>query len=382
MNKLLAGLRPLPVPALVLLAFVAGRASAPTEDEADAPSLEETMREWFDADLDGRIDRYEAGATAMRLVDESDEDGDGALDDEELASAVRWIESEDYEETVRLLERCDADGDGRLTAEEVPAEESARFAFADADEDGALTREELNAAFEAWNEPTTFDVDEEVAAILEEYDADGDGRIDREEAVVDELAADVPCIDRDGDGVLTRDELARFVEMDGSPATFEVDGDVAVVAGTLDASTPSRVLRLLLEHPEVRTLELRWISGTVDDAANLWVMREVRRRGLVTRVPKGGMVASGGTDLLLAGVRRTVEPGARVGVHSWDGGSIEGRALPRDHEDHEEYLAICRELGVPEAYYWFTLEAAPAEEMHWATREELVRYGIVTEGVR
>ncbi len=379
MSKILADLRPGPVPALLLLAFLAGRTSAPVEDEGDAPSLEETLKDWFDADLDGRIDRYEAGATAMRLVDESDEDGDGALDDEELASAVGWIEGEDYEETVRLLERCDADGDDRLTEDEVPKEESARFAFADADGDGVLTREELNAAFEAWAEPSAFDAAEEVAAILEEFDADGDGRLDLEEVAGEELADDVVWIDRDGDGSLSRDELLRYVETDAAPASFEVDGEVAVVVGTLDGSTPSRVLRLLLEHPEVRTLELRWISGTVDDAANLWVMREVRRRGLRTHVPAGGMVASGGTDLLLAGVRRTVDPGARVGVHSWDGGSIEGRALPREHEDHAEYLAICRELGVPEAYYWFTLEAAPAEGMHWATREELERYGIVTD---
>src|SRR5690606_14275214 len=98
-----------------------------------------------------------------------------------------------------------------------------------------------------------------------------------------------------------------------------------------------------------------------------------------THVPDGGMVASGGTDLLLAGTKRTVAPTARVGVHSWDGGSVEGRALPKDHADHEGYLAICRELGIPESYYWFTVGAAPADGMHWATREELVEHGIVTE---
>lgn len=365
-------------PFVVVAAFLAGRESS-EEEESERP-LSEALLEWFDADQDGRVDRFEAGALAMQFVDWFDEDGDGALDETELLAASERLDSEDYEETERLFERYDADDDDRLTRAEVPAAEHELFEFADEDGDDSLTRPELNDAFEAWSEEGEVDPEEEADLYLEDYDADGDRRIQRSEVEEDdEFRDDFAFIDQETDGELTRDELVAYVRLDNGSATFVVRGEVAVVTGTLDSTTPPRVLRLLLEHPEVTTLELRWISGSIDDESNLWALRWIRRRGLSTHVPSGGMVASGGTDFLLAGRRRTVDPGARVGVHSWDAGAIEGRALPRDHEDHVAYLDFCRELEIPEEYYWFTLEAAAAEEMHWVTRDELVRYGMVTE---
>ena len=37
----------------------------------------------------------------------------------------------------------------------------------------------------------------------------------------------------------------------------------------------------------------------------------------------------------------------------------------RDHEEHRVYLDFYEEMGIPEAFYWFTLEAASADEVHW-----------------
>ena len=39
-------------------------------------------------------------------------------------------------------------------------------------------------------------------------------------------------------------------------------------------------------------------------------------------------------------------------------------------------------MGIPEAFYWFTLEAAPPEGMHWMTEEEMKKYGIYTDLIR
>lgn len=36
-------------------------------------------------------------------------------------------------------------------------------------------------------------------------------------------------------------------------------------------------------------------------------------------------------------------------------------------------------MGIPSDFYWFTLEAAPAESIHWMTEEELFQYHITTE---
>ena len=56
------------------------------------------------------------------------------------------------------------------------------------------------------------------------------------------------------------------------------------------------------------------------DDVNLLASREIRNRGIATHIAKDGMVASGGTDMFLAGAKRTIEIGAKLGVHSWGDG--------------------------------------------------------------
>jgi hypothetical protein len=39
-------------------------------------------------------------------------------------------------------------------------------------------------------------------------------------------------------------------------------------------------------------------------------------------------------------------------------------------------------MGVAEAFYWFTLDAASARDIHWMTQEELLTYGVVNTETR
>jgi hypothetical protein len=39
-------------------------------------------------------------------------------------------------------------------------------------------------------------------------------------------------------------------------------------------------------------------------------------------------------------------------------------------------------MEIPEDFYWFTLEAAPSQRIYWMSNEEIVLYGLVTEGVQ
>ena len=163
-----------------------------------------------------------------------------------------------------------------------------------------------------------------------------------------------------------------------TPLEFTAEGDRIVASGTIDASALGDFRAVAERNPEIRTLLLRTIDGSVDDEANLVFSRAVRELGFDTVVPSDGMVASGGTDLFLAGNRRTLEPGACVGVHSWGDGGRPATELPRDHRIHAEYLDYYRDLGVDPDFYWFTLEAAPAEDMHWMTAGEADRFGLTT----
>ena len=166
-------------------------------------------------------------------------------------------------------------------------------------------------------------------------------------------------------------------------ATFEIEGNTASMYGVIDHTTPSVVQALVDEHPEVQRIVMVDVPGSDDDPANLAASRLVRERGLTTVVPSNGVIASGGVDFFTAGAKRIVEPCGKLGVHSWDedgpdGGIILGNETPRNHQIHTMFLEFYREMEIPEEFYWFTLEAAPPQRIHWMSDEEILRYGLVT----
>lgn len=164
-----------------------------------------------------------------------------------------------------------------------------------------------------------------------------------------------------------------------TPLEFAVQGDRIVANGTIDADSLAAFEAVANDNPAIKTLLLQSIAGSVDDEANLAFSRIVRDLGFDTIVPADGMIASGGTDLFLAGNRRILEAGACVGVHSWSGGWGRPAAeLPRDHREHRRYLDYYRDMEVDPQFYWFTLEAAPASDMHWMTAKEADRFGLST----
>ncbi len=166
-----------------------------------------------------------------------------------------------------------------------------------------------------------------------------------------------------------------------TPVAFEADGDQIIARGTIDDTTLRSFLVVAAENPEARTLVLQNIEGSVDDDANVVFSRVVRSKGFDTVVPSDGLVASGGTDLFLAGNRRVLEPGACVGVHSWGGGGFVAADLPEDHPEHDRYLNYFEDIGVDPDFYWFTLDAASEDEMHWMTSAEADQYDMTTSAV-
>ena len=121
------------------------------------------------------------------------------------------------------------------------------------------------------------------------------------------------------------------------------------------------------------------VPGSMDDDINLLASKEIRKRGIATHIPADGMVASGGTDMFLAGAKRTIEPGAKLGVHSWSDGGQPATDYPRDSQVHAKYLAYYKEMDINTDFYWYTLEASTAENIHWMTEQEVAMYGVLTE---
>lgn len=177
--------------------------------------------------------------------------------------------------------------------------------------------------------------------------------------------------------VLSLSLLTACMGSDYEPMHFTSNGTEIVARGAIDAGTLGRFREAVAQHPDAKILVLEMVEGSVDDEANLIFSREVRARGFATMVPSHGMIASGGTDLFLAGTTRRIAPGACVGVHSW-GGEVEGRDVPETDPAHQDYLSYYADLGIPGAFYWFTLDAAGADEMHWMTASEVARFAMTT----
>ena len=297
---------------------------ARTPAAAEDPALERLIV-YLDRDGDGRIGSFEGADALLLLVDEADTGGDGAVDAGELRAFLEgeFEDSDGLEgfrrELQEFLESVDADGDGAFALTDLPEEERDGFA------------PEFREA------------------------------------------------DRDGDGRVTLAELeAVYLPRPEDAARFDVRGDTAVMNGVIGPSTPGRVLELVLAHPNVRRIVLEDVPGSMDDDANLRAARLVHRTGIATHVADGAEIASGGVDFFLAGVERSIGRGARLGVHSWGYEGYQGGDLPRDDPQHDLYLDFYRDVAIDVEFYWYTLEAAPAEGIHWMTPAEIDAFDVVT----
>lgn len=163
--------------------------------------------------------------------------------------------------------------------------------------------------------------------------------------------------------------------------TVQKNGKTLDVTGVIDADTVETISVALADSPEITTLRLVNVPGSADDEASLnALVALVKDNNLATRVPANGLVASGGTDMAVMSKNRVIEKGACVGVHSWAIGNLfgfdSGADLPRSDEAHDLYLDFYETVNVPASFYWFTLEAASPEGMHWMSAKEINRFNL------
>ncbi|GLT10060.1 alpha/beta hydrolase [Sulfitobacter sp. G21635-S1] len=171
------------------------------------------------------------------------------------------------------------------------------------------------------------------------------------------------------------------IENASDGTTLRVEGDRLYLAGTITSRTPANFERLLAQNPQVRTLVPTQVSGSVDGAATVRMGYLLRARGIDTHLTPDSVVDSGGVDLFLAGNRRTMARGASLGVHSWRNGYREGSSYPRSAPEHDMTRSYVTDMLGSDAFYWFTLAAAPSDGIHEMTPGEIARYGLLTEPV-
>lgn len=335
---------------------------------------------FLDANSDRVIDPYEALDALLQLRDALPDESDGTLEIHALIDLVENTEAEGRAEAAKYMEAWDTNSDGVVQLSELSEDTRGFVALFDANGDGELVISELGSLDDAFFR-TDSEVEQEVEELFDELDKDSNLFIDRDEANLadEETWEELSLSDFGRDGRVSKREQLRWAKAHATPMSFHVSGGIAVMEGIISTSTPARVLELILEHPNVHTIEMTIVPGSIDDEANLRAALFVRQHGLKTRIGSEGMIASGGTDFFLAGAQRDVEAGAHIGIHSWGGGDLGGDKIPRDAPEHQPYLQYYRAIGITDAFYWRTLEAAPPEGIHWMTEAEINEYEVRTE---
>lgn len=161
--------------------------------------------------------------------------------------------------------------------------------------------------------------------------------------------------------------------------TMEVRGSQLWLSGEITSRSPANFEAVIAANPQITAVVQGVMPGSLDDQAVLRMGYFLRDRGLSTHLTAQSEIYSGAVDLFLAGVRRTAQSGAVIGVHSWADGFGEGSAYPRDAAEHQANAQYTRDMLGSDAFYWFTLQAAPSDGIHEMTRGELARFGVLTQ---
>ena len=159
---------------------------------------------------------------------------------------------------------------------------------------------------------------------------------------------------------------------------FEVRGDELWMNGEINSKTLGQFEDVIAENPNITTIVEENVPGSLNDDTMIELAYRVRELGLNTRLLAHSEIDSGGVDLFLAGVERTMDDGAHIGVHSWSDGVREATDYEPDAPEHEKNRKYIEDMLGSDEFYWFTINAAPADDIHRMTNDEIVRFGLLT----
>lgn len=153
--------------------------------------------------------------------------------------------------------------------------------------------------------------------------------------------------------------------------------------GTITPGTAERLTAELAKRGSyVKTVVLNSPGGAVSDA--LAMGRAIRARGLDTRVEGKGLCASSCPLIFAAGVARTAEPGAAIGVHQVFAAQPPGMPRLDGAEGMAQAQRVSAEaqrhlvdMGV-DPRVWINAMETPPQEMFYFTAPELRELKLVT----
>lgn len=163
---------------------------------------------------------------------------------------------------------------------------------------------------------------------------------------------------------------------------LSVTDDTLTINGIINAQTPAQLIAVFEQHPNINRVVMLDVPGSVDDEANIAAAHWIAQKKLTFVLDKNSVISSGGTDFFLAGKQRIIHQGAKIGVHSWGGVEDEATDYPDSHPFHQPYIDYYKAIGLTakqaSEFYFFTINSAPADGMHWMTESEVLHYQIAT----
>ena len=182
-------------------------------------------------------------------------------------------------------------------------------------------------------------------------------------------------------GSLMNEEIRELEEK----KIFSVSGDrkTFVLNGVINSSALDEFKDLVANNPQVKQIDIVNCEGSINDDINLKLSQYIHENNFNIRLLKDGLIASGGTDLFLAGHKRTKEQNTKIGVHSWAGDNATATDFPKGHKYHLPYIKYYVSVGFTqqqaEDFYYFTINSASANDIHWMTSGEIKEYNILKQ---
>lgn len=167
---------------------------------------------------------------------------------------------------------------------------------------------------------------------------------------------------------------------------LSVEWNTLTMNNLINSKTPEQFKKIFKENPNIDNLVMKQVDGSIDDTANLQLAKWISKKDLTFILLADSMIASGWTDFFLAGKNRIIHKGAQIGVHSWAGTGKTAVDYPVWDAAHQPYIDYYISLGwdkkKAEEFYYFTINQAPADGMHWMSEEEIEKYGLNTEEIQ
>lgn len=178
------------------------------------------------------------------------------------------------------------------------------------------------------------------------------------------------------------DSIDDDIELETNFGIFTViDDNTVEMSGEIESNTLDDFNDLIRSYPNINRINIDEVPGSGDDDINLEVSLKVHDLNIATHLMDNGLIASGGVDFFLAGTTRTKGNNTMIGVHSWSDGTNEATDFPEGDENHQPYIDYYMAVGFTEAeaesFYYFTINAAPAEDIYYMTEAEIEHYKVL-----